>query len=375
MQFRLAGVAAAMVVGVSACGDRRSDNDAAAPVPDRSPTLSAEAREAAVSMINADLNAPFVEIHGRLAQAASDGVIGSEELWLPSMTDAAWWYWNSGYLSLSEDQTHFVLSRAGQNLIDDGAPVWLQANVSGAPTMECQSAGSLTSANCTAQVLYEVETTAEANVGRMALPADTAFLAAAFAPGEGWRVTELNVEGDVPSQRVWAALFGDTAANEVGRERFVTNVRSLLEETQAEPPGEADEFEPAASDVQADVERPSSKPVAERSTAARSPSPPTRPSVIVNPEWRRAATAEELAALYPPNARARRLAGRSELECVAAADGSLRSCDSLAESPPGSRFGQAGTLAARFYRLNPQTPEGASVEGARVRFSIDWRLD
>lgn len=92
------------------------------------------------------------------------------------------------------------------------------------------------------------------------------------------------------------------------------------------------------------------------------------------PSWRRLPTADELAWLYPSEARMRGQEGQTKMKCKVLKDGALTDCTILQEDPPGQGFGKAILAAARYFKMTPTTPDGKSVEGGLVIIPIDWRL-
>jgi TonB family protein len=71
-----------------------------------------------------------------------------------------------------------------------------------------------------------------------------------------------------------------------------------------------------------------------------------RKRVVIEPDWLRAPGAEEMAAAYPPAARAQHLAGHVMLHCLVGSDGQLRDCSVKQEEPEGAGFGGAALKLA-----------------------------
>lgn len=91
--------------------------------------------------------------------------------------------------------------------------------------------------------------------------------------------------------------------------------------------------------------------------------------VITNPSWINPPRPE-----FPSEAvRAGVEDGFVQLDCLAAADGRIRSCDIVKETPAGAGFARAAIEAARAARLQPRTVNGEATEG-RVRFSTRFNL-
>ncbi len=102
------------------------------------------------------------------------------------------------------------------------------------------------------------------------------------------------------------------------------------------------------------------------------PGPPvTGPDglAISNPGW-----------IVPPRPEFPRQAQRANLEsgfvqldCIATADGRIRACDVVTETPAGAGFAQSAVEAAKAARLRPRTVNGEAT-GGRIRFSTRFSL-
>ncbi|MCS6627837.1 energy transducer TonB [Roseibacterium beibuensis] len=362
-------VAAASVASLSACGDRKEAGSAAT-VGDEAPALDAQAADAALAMITQDLNAPLVEVQGLLVRAVEDGDIRPHELMMYTPEGSLpidWWVWNKGLVRLAEQPgygPYLTLSDKGSRFVRFDAAAWLKPGLVGVPRMQCRSAGSATSAACTAEVSYTTVAGPGAEVGTVSLPQADAFLEAAFSPGQGWSITRISTEGATPSGTVRAALFGAPEDQSVAREQYETALASALERLQAEasPPAAAPktQSEATASAPATDASRPSVATT-------------DRPTVITSASYARQATNDELMSVYPARALDAGIAGRATISCTAQVNGRLGECESVAETPPGYRFGQAAVAAAQFFRVNPRTEDGRPVS-SRITFSIVWTL-
>ena len=68
------------------------------------------------------------------------------------------------------------------------------------------------------------------------------------------------------------------------------------------------------------------------------------------------------------------LSGRVVIRCIVNRHGGLDDCVVSEETPPGRGFGEASLRLVPRFRLNPETAEGASVEGATISIPITWQM-
>lgn len=360
-------VTTALTIGLAACG-RSGEKETAAEIDETAPTLNAQASAAAITLIQSDLNAPILAVQEQLRQASSDGIIRTEELVLStpeSFVPIDWWVWNKGYLQVVDDPgygRYLDLSDSGRRFLALDLTNSLSARAVGAPTMECRSAGTATSAACTAVVTYEVVPARGALIGAGQIPNASAHLKAAFAPGVGWSVQSLVADDQTPAALVTAAILGDVEAQAAGRERFEQGLRARLAQLDAGSTEEPESTPPPTQSQAVDA-----LPARDESAAK----PRVQPAAVVEPTYRRRPSAAELRSLYPSQMLARGVSGRSTMTCTVTVSGAMIDCRSEAESPAGSRFGRAGTEAARFFQMTPRTVGGEPV-ASTVRLSIDW---
>lgn len=96
--------------------------------------------------------------------------------------------------------------------------------------------------------------------------------------------------------------------------------------------------------------------------------------LIVNPQWDRIPTADEIARFYPMAALKDGLGGRTVIVCAITASGTLRDCKVALEDPAGVGFGAAALDLATMFHMRSKTKDGVPVEGKQVRIPVRFIL-
>lgn len=101
--------------------------------------------------------------------------------------------------------------------------------------------------------------------------------------------------------------------------------------------------------------------------------PPSAP-VIENPVWVRRPSAVQATGLYPVDAFRLEVEGWVVMACDVRADGTLTTCEIIEETPLSYGFGQAALKLSGLFQMEPRTPDGRSVAGAKVRLRLQFNM-
>lgn len=96
---------------------------------------------------------------------------------------------------------------------------------------------------------------------------------------------------------------------------------------------------------------------------------------VEKPDWIVRINPEKVVALYPAAAAdAGVREGVGMADCLVAPDGKMTDCKVAGETPAGLGFGQSAVLAISLMQMDPWTPEGRPVAGARVKVPVQFSL-
>jgi TonB family protein len=106
------------------------------------------------------------------------------------------------------------------------------------------------------------------------------------------------------------------------------------------------------------------------------------PVLITNPDWIAKPTGDDIARLYPPEARKQGVAGKVTITCRVDAAGRLHNCvvvnvavtgENLPVGPNADMgFGAASVKIAELFRMKATSKSGVPTSGAEVRIPLRW---
>jgi protein TonB len=114
-----------------------------------------------------------------------------------------------------------------------------------------------------------------------------------------------------------------------------------------------------------------------REAVAAQPAPASLPGTSsdrTSPHPQHDKVQAELEALFPAPAIAKRVGGRTQIECIGQADGNLGGCVLLYECPTGLGFGEAALKSARYFRMRVRIINGQPVFGGKVIVPMAWKM-
>ena len=97
-----------------------------------------------------------------------------------------------------------------------------------------------------------------------------------------------------------------------------------------------------------------------------------RRSVIVNPDWYKRPTADDLKRAYPRDAWKARVSGRVIVRCLVGPDGQAHDCAVISETPSGMGFGEAAVKAMGYATFIPQVKDCVPQDNAAVQIPLTF---
>lgn len=96
---------------------------------------------------------------------------------------------------------------------------------------------------------------------------------------------------------------------------------------------------------------------------------PSKVHIIVNPDWLRKPTLDQMLAVRPTKANGR--GGRVTIKCVVQTNGLLRACTVVKETPEGLGFGAAALALTPSFLMKPKLVDGQPVE-AEITMPVNF---
>jgi hypothetical protein len=96
--------------------------------------------------------------------------------------------------------------------------------------------------------------------------------------------------------------------------------------------------------------------------------------VVVDPKWEAMPNGDDFADRYPVAALGANISGAATLHCLVHINGDLYDCKAIREEPAGWGFGDASEALAANFKMRPKTVDGVPVDGAEVKFTINWSM-
>ena len=103
--------------------------------------------------------------------------------------------------------------------------------------------------------------------------------------------------------------------------------------------------------------------------------PPVEPAQANGPAFTHVPSGGEITLAYPIAAFHARRNGRVAMECIAAKDGTFKTCRITAEDPKRFNFGWAALAVAFKFRVAATMQDGTPSEGRPVHVTINFRYD
>jgi TonB family protein len=93
------------------------------------------------------------------------------------------------------------------------------------------------------------------------------------------------------------------------------------------------------------------------------------------PVFLKAPTNDDLAAVYPPDALARRITGTASIHCRVDEAGSFTGCTLVSEVPSGNGFGDAALKLSKIFQLSTKAADGSNMVGQSMTIPMQFKLN